>query len=205
MDGGKLNLKHELEHIERISDMMVSMHSALRDQYAFRSAVIDCLLFIPAIILAAFAFVDLNTPLWLHWGVDSTRIFIGCLSLVAFLFSLINFRVDWKAKSELHKRAAEVYSQMKLDSKKMLAVFDQSSESNIRELLTRYSDLGSACIAIPENKFLTLKQKHKMKVLISRYLDRNPAYPLFILKIRLFLSPSHMQRELNKNEPIHKN
>ena len=110
-----------------------------------------------------------------HWLVPS----------LTFL-SLVIFRVDWKSKAELHKRAAEAYSHIKLECQELLMTFNTASDTEIQKLLIRYRDLGEICVAVPEGSFLRLKNKHKLKVALSKYLDDNPGACLLLLKLKIW-------------------
>jgi len=185
MDTQKRELKNELKRIRRVSDMLTSMHSMLRDEYATKSTILDCSLFASSIILAALVFVDPVLLGWAPLSATASRLLLGTFALISFFLSLVIFRVDWKSKADLHKCAAESYSNMKLDCQAMFAIFDDTGDSEIQKLIVRYNDLGRICIAIPEGSFLRLKQKHMLKVALSKYLDENPGASLFLLKIKM--------------------
>ncbi len=178
--------KNELERIRRVSDMLVSMHSVLRDEYSKKSTVIDCSLFGSSIILVALVFVDPLLLGWLPLSATASRILLGVFALITFFISLVIYRVDWKSKSELHKHAAETYSNIKLECQELLSTFETASDIDIQRLFIRYRYLGQICVAIPDSSFLRLKNKHKMKVAISKYLDYNPGTSLWLLKMRIW-------------------
>ena len=188
MTNQREGLKKELERVKRVSDMLITMHSVLRDGYSRRSIAVDCALFASSIILAALVFVDPALLGWLPLSAFGSRILIGLFALVTFFLSLVIFRVDWKSKAELHKRAAEAYANIKLDCQELIVTFDNASDSEIQKLLVKYKDLGQICIAVPEASFLRLKQKHKMKVALSRYLDDNPGACIWLLRLRIWFA-----------------
>ncbi len=180
--------KNELERIRRVSDMLVSMHSVLRDEYSKKSTVIDCSLFGSSIILVALVFVDPLLLGWLPLSATASRILLGVFALITFFISLVIYRVDWKSKSELHKHAAETYSNIKLECQELLSTFETASDIDIQRLLIRYKYLGQICVAIPDSSFLRLKNKHKTKVAISKYLDDNPGASLWVLRLRILFA-----------------
>jgi len=184
----KSELKKEIVRIRRVSDMLVSMHSVLRDEYSRKSIVVDCSLFGSSIILVALVFTDPLLLDWLPLSAIASRILLGVFALVTFFISLVIFRVDWKSRSELHKYAAEMYSNIKLESQEILATFESASDVDIQRLLIRYKYLGQICVAIPDSSFLRLKNKHKTKVAISKYLDDNPGASLWVLRLRILFS-----------------
>ena len=181
-------LKKELERVKRVSDMLITMHSVLRDEYSRKSIAVDCALFASSIILAALVFMDPLLLGWLPLSATGSRVLLGVFALVTFFLSLVIFRVDWKSKAELHKRAAEAYSHIKLECNKLLIPFNTTADTEIHKLLTRYSDLGEICVAVPEGSFLRLKNKHKFKVALSKYLDNNPGVCLQLLKLKIWFA-----------------
>ena len=186
MPNQRAGLKIELERVQRVSDMLITMHSVLRDEYSRKSIVVDCSLFGSSIILVALVFVDPLLLGWLPLSATASRILLGVFALVTFFISLVIFRVDWKSRSELHRYAAEMYSNIKLESQEILATFESASDVDIQRLLIRYKYLGQICVAIPDSGFLRLKNKHKTKVAISKYLDDNPGTCLWSLKMRIW-------------------
>lgn len=181
-------LKKELERVQRVSDMLITMHSVLRDEYLRKSIAVDCALFASSIILVALVFMDPVLLDWLPLSATGSRVLLGAFALVTFFLSLVIFRVDWKSKAELHKRAAEAYSHIKLKCQELLMTFNTASDTEIQKLLVRYGDLGEICVAVPEASFLRLKKKHKMKVALSRYLDDNPGACIWLLRLRIWFA-----------------
>ena len=181
-------LKKELERVKRVSDMLITMHSVLRDEYLRKSIAVDCALFASSIILVALVFMDPVMLDWLPLSAFGSRVLLGAFALVTFFLSLVIFRVDWKSKAELHKRAAEAYSHIKLECQELLTTFNTASDTEIQKLLVRYRDLGEICIAVPEGSFLRLKNNHKLKVALSKYLDNNPGACLLLLKLKIWFA-----------------
>lgn len=190
-------LKSELERIHRVSDMLVTMHSALRDEYARRSTIVDCFLFGSSIILVALIFMDPALLNWLPLSATGSRIVLGVFALITFFLSLVVFRVDWKARSESHRYAAQVYSQIKLECGQILGGFDSIADSEIQKLFVRYTDLGRICVAVPEGSFLRLKKKHKIKIALSKYLDENPGASLLLLRLKIWFADTFKSSSSN--------
>ena len=188
MTNQREGLKKELERVKRVSDMLITMHSVLRDGYSRRSIAVDCALFASSIILVALVFMDPVLLDWLPLSAFGSRVLLGAFALVTFFLSLVIFRVDWKSKAELHKRAAEAYSHIKLECQELLITFNTASDTEIQKLLVRYRDLGQICVPIPEGSFLRLKNKHKLKVALSKYLDDNPGTCLLLLKLKIWFA-----------------
>lgn len=181
-------LKSELKRIQRVSDMLVTIHSALRDEYAMRATIVDCALFASSIILVALIFIDPILVGWLPLSTTGSRILLGAFALITFFLSLVVFRVDWKAKSNSHRYAAQVYSQVKLECRHILGAFENTVDTEIQQLFVRYTDLGRICVAVPESSFLRLKKKHKVKIAISKYLDEHPGACILLLKLQVWFT-----------------
>ena len=197
MTNQREGLKKELERVKRVSDMLITMHSVLKDGYSRRSIAVDCALFASSIILVALVFIDPVLLGWLPLSATGSRILLGTFSLIVFFLSLVSFRVDWKSKSDLHKRAAEAYSRIKLECQELLMTFGTASDTEIQKLLTRYRDLGEICVAVPEGSFLRLKNKHKLKVAFSKYLDDNPGACLPLLKLKIWFADAFKPSSTN--------
>ena len=197
MTNQREELKNELQRIRRVSDMLISMHSVFRDEYTRKSIAVDCALFASSIILAALVFVDPALLGWLPLSAFGSRVLIGVFALVTFFLSLVTLRVDWKSKAELHKRAAEAYSHIKLECQELLITFNTASDTEIQKLLTRYRDLSEICVAVPEGSFLRLKNKHKLKVAFSKYLDDNPGACLPLLKLKIWFADTFKPSSTN--------
>jgi hypothetical protein len=193
----KEEIKNELMRIRRVSDMLTSMHSILRDDYSRKSTIVDCVLFGSSIILVALVFLDPALLGWLPLSAFGSRVLIGVFALVTFFISLVIFRVDWKSKAELHKRSAEAYSHIKLECQELLITFNIASDTEIQKLLTRYRDLSEICVAVPEGSFLRLKNKHKLKVALSKYLDDNPGACLLLLKLKIWFADTFKPSSAN--------
>ena len=190
-------LKKELERVQRVSDMLITMHSVLRDEYSKKSTAVDCSLFASSIILVALVFMDPMLLDWLPLSAFGSRVLLGVFALVTFFLSLVIFRVDWKSKAELHKRAAEAYSHIKLECQELLITFNTASDIEIQKLFTRYRDLSEICVAVPEVSFLRLKNKHKLKVAFSKYLDDNPGAYLPLLKLKIWFADTFKPSSTN--------
>jgi hypothetical protein len=113
-------------------------------------------------------------------------IWLGFFAILTFFLSIVQMKVSWKELSESHGRATKIYSDIKKETNYLLTAGIEISQENYSRLLDKYDFAGEACITVPERQFLQLKQKHKVKVLISKYLDTHPAVNICL--IRLILS-----------------
>ena len=175
--------------------MMLTMHSMLRDRYSHRAFLLDALVFLTSIIIAALVFVDPGLLTWLPWSQASSRIAIGVVAIATIFLSLIAWRVDWKGKTEAHERAAGAYTQAKF---RLGSPGPNTDEAELHRLLTQYEEAARSTITIPDSQFLRLKSAHYTKILISRLLDRYPAASILMTRMRLKVR--HTRRALSHRD-----
>lgn len=177
-------LATEVERRRRVCEMMITMHSTLRDRYATSAMFIDLLIFLSAIVIAALTFVDPNIVARISWSADSARIAIGVIAIVTVFASVVTWRVNWKGRADAHDRAAYAYSKI------MFRIRDINSDTDLREIervLMQYEEIGMSTISVPDSKFLSLKSRYLKKVQLSRMLDRTPGAFLPLVSLRLKL------------------
>ena len=181
------DLRNEVTRIRRTADMLCTAHANLRDRYARYATLLDLSIVALASWLVALAFVEprLNvtlTPFHLDpqlWG--------GLLAIVTLFFSVIQLRVDWKGRSDAHKRALDVYAGVKREAGYLLATGELVSYGTARRVLARYDMASDVAIAVPEREFLRQKQAHKLKIALSKHLDDYPAASLNVARLKLWM------------------
>lgn len=172
----------EIQRRYRVADMMVTMHSVLRDSYAKRALSLDFLIFASSIIIAALAFFDPRLFSWLPWDDDVTRIAIGAVAVITFMCSIVSWRVDWKGRADAHARAATAYAGAKF---RLGGVDSNTDADEIERALFEYEEIGKSVVSIPDKKFLSLKSEHLLKIEVSRHLDRTPGVPVVLLRFKI--------------------
>lgn len=172
--------QREVRRRYRVADMMVTMHSMLRDDYAKRAVLLDCVIFTSSVVIAALAFFDPTLFDWLPFGDGVTRIAIGIVAVIIFLSSIASWRVDWKGRADAHGRAAEAYAGAKFRLGEVNAATDAAT---IERALVEYEEIGRRAVSIPDKKFTRLKSEHLLKIHVSRALDETPGAPIRILRI----------------------
>lgn len=178
-------MHEELIRICRVSDMLCTGHAALRDRYARLAFALDLLTLGVSTWLVALAFVEprLNVTLT-PFGWDS-QIWIGTLGTGVFLLTLVQIKTDWKGRSDAHKRTLDVYAEVKREAGYLLSAGEYGHDA-CRRVFSRYDMAASVGIPIPEVEFLEQKQRHLVKVALSRELDDRPATSLIWLRARLW-------------------
>lgn len=177
--------QQELERMKRVSDMLVTAHSILRDRYGRKAFLIDITILGVTLWLTAMAFVEPSIGIKLTPFGLSKDLWLGLLAVVGFLLSIVQIRVDWKGREESHTRACEAFASVKRECARLLAQ-TEIKDTDYNRVLDTYESAGTISIPIPESEFNKLKSKHKIKVEISRYLDDHPATSLTLLKLKLW-------------------
>jgi len=164
---------------------MLTAHSILRDRYARLATAVDVAGLAFSVVLCFFTFVDPALPRYFGAGDELSRIVVGFCAGAVFFVSLVQLRVDWKARSERHGKAVERLVRAKALYRRVKHELE-SVEGGTKGDLVRAFQEGDALIEdiipIPDRKFVRLKALHNRKVLVSRVLDRFPAASLPILR-----------------------
>ena len=158
------NIQGELSRIRLVSDMLVSAHSDLRDNYHRKSMALDIAILGCSIWLTAMAFVDPAISKKLIPFDIEPVIWIGILAVITFFLSIIQLKVNWKERSGLHGRAGQFYASIKKESGYLLSQGDEILPEVYSRLQEKYDMASEVCIPIPESRFLRQKQKHKIKI-----------------------------------------
>lgn len=177
----------EIKHHYRVTDMLLTAHSVLRDRYNKYALVTDILLLFVSIVLCASTFIDPAISLKLGLGRDTLQIIFGICSIIIFFISLVVQRVDWKQKSERHNQAVDALIRMKNDCRELIKSGDEASKEEVKRQCQICAWTLGTLPKIPDNQFVRLKAIHKRKVELSKLIDENPGCNVFILSIRLFL------------------
>lgn len=178
-------LKKELTRLCRVSDMLCTGHAALRDRYAKLALALDLLTLGVSTWLVALAFVEpkLNVRLTpFEWD---SQIWVGALGTGVFFLTLIQIKTDWKGRSDAHKRTLDVYAEVKREAGYLLSSGEYNHDS-CQRVFSRYDMAASVGVPIPESEFLRQKQRHLVKIALSKVLDDRPATSLMWLRVQLW-------------------
>jgi hypothetical protein len=175
----------ELKRISRVSDMMVTAHTSLRERFALLSLFSDISLFSCSLFLTVIVFAD---PVFMIKYLGNNYSFwIGIFSVSTFIFSFIARLLDWKIRAEKHRYAFKTYMNIKFDAADLIYKIEKNEHADVEQFLERYHALTPTIIAIPERDFLKYKRKHVSKVFISKYIDEHPAVSILVLKIKIWI------------------
>ena len=173
----------ELEHIRRVSDMLVTGHANLRDRYNRRATLLDLAVMALSTWLTAVVFIEprINVKL-IPFGIDP-QIWVGFLGIFTFFLSIVQLRVDWKGRADAHKRSFDLYSEVKREcDTSCLAGDADGRQLPARSFAVRPSDGGR------ERLFRRASSWHRReitsgKVEIGEHLDKHPSASILLVRI----------------------
>lgn len=186
MNGSAASIKSEIASIERKSDQACSIHARLRDRYQFRANILDYGLMFASTYLIGLTLVEPSIGLPLSLGFDRL-IFITVMSLITFFLSIVQFKSDWKKKTQAHQRSANEYAKVKAACRSITSGTHAATASELQRIRDSYDVVTDIGTHIPDNEFLTGKGYHKTKIFISQYLDTHPGSWVSIVRLKLFL------------------
>ncbi|MEP1035518.1 hypothetical protein [Ekhidna sp.] len=176
----------ELKRKKKVINMMITMHSSLRDAYGGKARAIDLILLILAVILNSILFSS-NEYLSsiTSFSPSQIELFTKILALLVFLISVILLLVNWKQSLENHKSACNRLFMLLNECRQLI---EESGESPQTETFNKkYEEVMASIVPIPDAKFNRLKSHHLRKVEFSKYLDRNKAKPFWLCKLDFFI------------------
>lgn len=172
----------DLDRTIRVSDQSCTAYAILRDRYRRRSTLLDVVILLLSAWLTAMVWVqpviaEQLTPFKLH-----KDIWIGFLSVGTFGLSLVQLQVNWKARASSCHQALTVLSTYVKELRPLRA---SPEPAKIEAALERYQAITEPLEPIPEAEFLKMKQRHQIKVRISKHLDTHPGANLWLLRLSL--------------------
>ncbi len=167
----------------KLVDQMISQHAYLRDHYGRWSTALDITLLTMSAVLAAITFADVKTLLQSSVILEQ---YVGILSILIFLASVISWKVDWKGREISHRDSVNILSAYKRDIIDSLNSKVDISTVELERFSQEYALVSEKCVKIPEKYFLKTKQYHKRKVELSKELDSSSFAFLWIIKIKLW-------------------
>lgn len=168
----------------RVADQSCSAHAMLRDKYKFRCTVTDLFCVAASIWLVAMVFIQPEIAFQIYPKGIPANIWTGILSIAVCIITVLHMLVDWKGKSQAHHHAVIAMSNY---VKEFRPYKDTADDSLIKQALVQYKFISESIEHIPENVFLNLKQKHLVKVAISKHLDTNPGANIRLFRAKLWL------------------
>jgi hypothetical protein len=176
----------QLKRVRRVSDMLCTGHAVLRDRLSRRALLLDVLTLAFSTWIVALAFASPALAARLSpFGWDPS-IWLGTLSAGTFFLTIVQIKTDWKSKADAHRRALDLYAEVKREAGYLLTS-DQADDAAYRRVLSGYDMASAAGIEIPEKNFISLKRRHKIKLELSDHLDEHPSASITLRRFRMWM------------------
>lgn len=179
--------REEVERMRRVSDQMCSAHAALADRFRLMMTISDVVALLLSAWVSALAFVDPRiAPSLVPPGLEPV-VWIGVIGLIIFAITLVQMRMDWRGSGEAHKRSLAMYAEVKREAGYLLASAEVIPPREFQRLAARYDMATDVGANVPEGSFLKLKRRHKLKVEISKLLDKQPGASISLTKLKILI------------------
>jgi hypothetical protein len=189
----------EIKRLGDTIDMMLTMHSVLRDRYKGWACALDISLVTTSVLLLVTGFVDPTFLKGLKIPQNYTIIGSKICAITIFIVSLITLRVDWKGRVAEHEKACESLARLKGKTKEVLLDKGLSEELAKEHQQLCNLTIGGLC-KVPEDDFHRLKAYHVKKVALSKMISDLPGTPVWILRTKLVLKGIFKSWYGTKNE-----
>ena len=177
----------EFDRRRRILDMLLSGHSLLRDRHERRATGLTLLVMALSILATGVAFITSPAHLTIGPVTARVQVWVGVLTCVIFLLSIVELLVEWRRRAWAHGEAARNLADLKAQFRH--AKPDGELVHSDVDLLAAYDDAMDALkalrVPIPENKFNRLKARHRRKVALSARISARPERPLLLHRLDL--------------------
>lgn len=180
------NYQAEIVSMQRRADQACSIHARLRDRYSSYAGILDYSMIMASTYLLAVSIIEPVLGVTLSLGFDRQALVLF-LTIVLFFFTIVQFKSDWRAKEQAHKRSASEYARVKAACRMILAGVGEISEAEYQRVCDAYNMVSDIGTHIPDAAFASGKAHHRKKVFISEYLDSHPGAWIFMIKIKLVL------------------
>lgn len=177
--------KKENERQYSLIDQMLSMHSSLRDRMERRAFWLNTALIGTSLFLCVAVFIGDDLLRVFGRDPDTIRFILGFVSAAVLLFSITEFRVDWRSVAGKHADAVRRLAELKTQFRQSFAEKGGNDAVENNRLATEYARMMDSLPPIPERWFNILKAEHRFKKLISERISRYPKSPFCLLYLQL--------------------
>jgi len=182
-----LDFRDELKRIRRTADMLSTAHANLRERFHRRAVSLDLAVLGLSTWLTSVVFVEPRIGVKLTPGKLDSEIWVGLLGVATFFLSVVQLRVDWKGRSDAHRRTLDLYADVKRECGYLLASDGALRREGCGSVLAKYEMATDVGTPLEERDFLAQKRKHLQKIAISRFLDDHPSASIVLLRIKMWL------------------
>jgi len=190
--------QNENERQYRIIDQMLSMHSSFRDRMERRAFWLNTSLIASSLFMCVFAFVGDELLRSLNLDPATTRFVLGLTAVFVLVFSITEFRVDWRTVAGRHAEAVSRLAGLKAKYRKSFAENAAADPKKNGRLTSEYNKTMSCLPAIPDRWFNRLKAEHRYKRILSERTAQVPKAPAWFLRAQLRLEGFRESRQLAK-------
>jgi len=173
----------EISRTRKTADLLCSAHGKLRDKFRQRALLLDVLLLIASSFLVLHVLADKNFLEKINiFGVEYNNLLSG-LSILVFVLSVLELRVDWKGQAQAHSKSYALYAEVKRE----LGYLQGSTrliKADVRRVMSKYDMASELGTNISEKDFLKLKQNHREKIELSKYLDTHPSANILLTRLK---------------------
>lgn len=180
------SLEEDVKDQKRLTDQMLSAYSVLRDRYQRRSISLALALLGSAVILNALTFASSQSLIFIGIDANLEDFLIRCFSVLVFLLSLVELRIDWTGKARLYGHAADQLAVLKGVFSTLGTVPQDEDTTKLADASRKYQATMAILPRIPEKQFLPLKAYHRRKVEASKRLDKYPGRPLWLIRLEIW-------------------
>ena len=175
--------------------MLVTGHANLRDRYSLRATFLDLAVMALSTWLTAVVFIEPRINVKLTPLSIDPQLWVGFLGIFTFFLSIVQLRVDWKGRSDAHKRSFDLYSEVKRECGYLLASQKPLTADSCQRVLARYDLATEVGTHIPEKEFLAQKRNHLQKIEVSKFLDKHPSASILLLRLRFWWRDNRFRRD----------
>jgi hypothetical protein len=176
----------QLKTMNRRANQMATMHSRLRDHYAWWNSTTNIFLLIFSACLLSIAFISddfLNRTI--SMSPDTFKWINGITATANFSVSLVLLAWQPADKAAAHAQAVNHYAKIRYEIKRLESKSNHLTEDEVSALEESYFNTRDLP-GISEKQFLPLKQWHLLKVALSKELDDTPYLPLWFLRLKMW-------------------
>lgn len=181
----------EIERQYRVLRQTLEMHAMLRDEYTLKATISQIIILLCSVVFCATTFASDQLFETFKFSPDTSRIFLGIASVMAFAFSLVLMVFDWRGKSAQHREAVERWSTVLEKFRENRKDNDTWPDSIFDSLSSTYWEADRNSVKIPNNRFNGLKSRYLRKVAMSTLKSSYPACPRLVLFQILFFRDSY--------------
>jgi hypothetical protein len=179
--------KDEIKRRKNVADLMLTICVSLRDKYRFWSKILNSVILTASVFtlyisVAKSRFLE---PLYLNDFISDVVVII--LTIIILISSILSFVYDWSGKAQSFEQAFRSLSELKSGWRHFLEGHDTYSGLNPDDFLQKDDLVKRNLPPIPESHFLRLKSWHHLKEKLSDKVASDPAMPVTLIRIKLFL------------------